>query len=410
MVRRLLPLVIIAIFIVASVLLINTKKRPEQQKVTVQPPVLDVIKIQKQDVQLTVGSYGIVEPKQKAEVVSEVVGTVKYISPDFAVGEFVTKGELLARLDDSDYHADLAQAEATLAQAQAKLKEEIARGKVAKKTLRDISPNKKTSLGLREPQRKQEEANVKFAQAAVERAKRNLTKTEIRAPFDSLVTSKEINIGSYVTIGKLIGELYGTQTAEIRLPVTPQSMAYLDLPRLETTKLTLESQYNEIKVIYWVAQLVRNEGVIDKDNRMIYLVAEVNDPYNRHSSLGKNSASSSLPILQFGTFVTTKLQGRKVSDVIKLPRHVVRSEQVIVVDADNRTATRKVHVVRSDKENAYITGGLKDGELVSLISPDSLVDGTEVTTVMSKSYSSDISPLMAADQKVVNPEVVNKGE
>ncbi|WP_236690253.1 efflux RND transporter periplasmic adaptor subunit [Photobacterium angustum] len=108
-----------------------------------QPPVLEVIKIQKQDVQLTVGSYGIVEPKQKAEVVSEVVGSVKYISPDFAVGKFVMKGELLARLDDSDYHADLAQAEATLAQAQAKLKEEIARGKVAKKVLRDVSPNKK---------------------------------------------------------------------------------------------------------------------------------------------------------------------------------------------------------------------------------------------------------------------------
>ncbi|PSW74463.1 efflux RND transporter periplasmic adaptor subunit [Photobacterium sp. GB-50] len=410
MVRRLLPLVIIAIFIVASVLLINTKKRPEQQKVTVQPPVLEVIKIQKQDVQLTVGSYGIVEPKQKAEVVSEVVGSVKYISPDFAVGKFVTKGELLARLDDSDYHADLAQAEATLAQAQAKLKEEIARGKVAKKILRDVSVNKQTSLGLREPQRKQEEANVKFAQAAVERAKRNLTKTEIRAPFDSLVTAKEINIGSYVTKGKLIGELYGTQTAEIRLPITPQSMAYLDLPRLETTKITLESQYNEVKVIQWAAQLVRNEGVIDKDNRMIYLVAEVNDPYNRHTSLVNNTSSFSLPILQFGTFVTTKIQGRKVSDVIKLPRHVVRSEQVIVVDADNKTTTRKVHVVRSDKENAYIIGGLKDGELVSLISPDSLIDGTEVTTVMSKSYSPDISPLMAADNKEVNPNVVNKGE
>ncbi|WP_318479026.1 efflux RND transporter periplasmic adaptor subunit [Photobacterium leiognathi] len=412
-VRRTLPLVIIAIFIALSVLLLNNKKRPEQQKAQVRTPVLEVIKIEKQDVQLSVNSYGVVEPKYKAEVVSEVIGSVNYISPDFAVGKFVSKGDLLARLDDSDYHADLAQAEASLAQAQAKLKEEIARGKVAKKTLRDVSPNKKTALGLREPQRKQEEANVKFAKAGVERAKRNLAKTEIRAPFDALVKMKNINMGSYLTQGKLIGELYGTETAEIRLPITPNSFSYLDLNRLDSRKLNIEAQYGDIQINHWAAKLVRNEGIIDKDNRMIYLIAEVDDPYNLKSPLDKSSIKSitslstsspslTLPVLQFGTFVTTTIQGKKVKDVIKLPRHVVRSEQVIVVDSQNKTQTRQVNVVRSDNENAYVIGGLEDGEFVSLIRSDSLIDGTEVKTVMSQSYTPEIAPLMAAEPKVVN--------
>ncbi|WP_305461732.1 efflux RND transporter periplasmic adaptor subunit [Photobacterium leiognathi] len=354
-----------------------------------------------------------VEPKYKAEVVSEVIGSVNYISPDFAVGKFVSKGDLLARLDDSDYHADLAQAEASLAQTQAKLKEEIARGKVAKKTLRDVSPNKKTALGLREPQRKQEEANVKFAKAGVERAKRNLAKTEIRAPFDALVKMKNINMGSYLTQGKLIGELYGTETAEIRLPITPNSFSYLDLNRLDSRKLNIEAQYGDIQINHWAAKLVRNEGIIDKDNRMIYLIAEVDDPYNLKSPLDKSSIKSisslstsspslTLPVLQFGTFVTTTIQGKKVKDVIKLPRHVVRSEQVIVVDSQNKTQTRQVNVVRSDNENAYVIGGLEDGEFVSLIRSDSLIDGTEVKTVMSQSYTPEIAPLMAAEPKVVN--------
>ncbi|PSV92280.1 efflux RND transporter periplasmic adaptor subunit [Photobacterium leiognathi] len=412
-VRRTLPLVIIAIFIALSVLLLNNKKRPEQQKAQVRTPVLEVIRIEKQDVQLSVDSYGVVEPKYKAEVVSEVIGSVNYISPDFAVGKFVSKGDLLARLDDSDYHADLAQAEASLAQAQAKLKEEIARGKVAKKTLRDVSPNKKTALGLREPQRKQEEANVKFAKAGVERAKRNLAKTEIRAPFDALVKMKNINMGSYLTQGKLIGELYGTETAEIRLPITPNSFSYLDLNRLDSRKLNIEAQYGDIQINHWAAKLVRNEGIIDKDNRMIYLIAEVDDPYNLKSPLDKpsiksitslstSSPSLTLPVLQFGTFVTTTIQGKKVKDVIKLPRHVVRSEQVIVVDSQNKTQTRQVNVVRSDNENAYVIGGLEDGEFVSLIRSDSLIDGTEVKTVMSQSYTPEIAPLMAAEPKVVN--------
>ncbi len=412
-VRRTLPLVIIAIFIALSVLLLNNKKRPEQQKAQVRTPVLEVIRIEKQDVQLSVDSYGVVEPKYKAEVVSEVIGSVNYISPDFAVGKFVSKGELLARLDDSDYHADLAQAEASLAQAQAKLKEEIARGQVAKKTLRDVSPNKKTALGLREPQRKQEEANVKFAKAGVERAKRNLAKTEIRAPFDALVKMKNINMGSYLTQGKLIGELYGTETAEIRLPITSNSFSYLDLNRLDSRKLNIEAQYGDTQINHWAAKLVRNEGIIDKDNRMIYLIAEVDDPYNLKSPLGKSSIKSisslstsspslSLPVLQFGTFVTTTIQGKKVKDVIKLPRHVVRSEQVIVVDSQNKIQTRQVNVVRSDNENAYVIGGLEDGEFVSLIRSESLIDGTEVKTVMSQSYTPEIAPLMAAEPKVVN--------
>ncbi|WP_318442442.1 efflux RND transporter periplasmic adaptor subunit [Photobacterium leiognathi] len=412
-VRRTLPLVIIAIFIALSVLLLNNKKRPEQQKAQVRTPVLEVIRIEKQDVQLSVNSYGVVEPKYKAEVVSEVIGSVNYISPDFAVGKFVSKGDLLARLDDSDYYADLAQAEASLAQAQAKLKEEIARGKVAKKTLRDVSPNKKTALGLREPQRIQEEANVKFAKAGVERAKRNLAKTEIRAPFDALVKMKNINMGSYLTQGKLIGELYGTETAEIRLPITPNSFSYLDLNRLDSRKLNIEAQYGDIQINHWAAKLVRNEGIIDKDNRMIYLIAEVDDPYNLKSPLDKSSIKSisplsisspslTLPVLQFGTFVITTIQGKKVKDVIKLPRHVVRSEQVIVVDSQNKTQTRQVNVVRSDNENAYVIGGLEDGEFVSLIRSDSLIDGTEVKTVMSQSYTPEIAPLMAAEPKVVN--------
>ncbi|WP_305461731.1 hypothetical protein [Photobacterium leiognathi] len=52
-VRRTLPLVIIAIFIALSVLLLNNKKRPEQQKAQVRTPVLEVIRIEKQDVQLS---------------------------------------------------------------------------------------------------------------------------------------------------------------------------------------------------------------------------------------------------------------------------------------------------------------------------------------------------------------------
>lgn len=388
-VRRSLPLVVIAVFVTVSLLLLKTQKKPTQQQTEAPLPVLEVLQIQKQDIQLTVDAYGLVAPQQTADIVAQLVGTVTYLSPNFAAGMFVKKGEVLVKLDDGDYLADLAQAEATLAQAQAKLQQEIAQGKVAKQSLRQVSPRKQTALGRREPQRKQEEANVTFAKAAVERAKRQLTKTVITAPFDGLVTRHDLHIGTYVTLGRKLGELLGTAIAEVRLPVSAQSFHYLNTPQLTSRSILLSAHVGGRASPTWTATIMRSEGVINQDTRMIYLIAEVKDPYQRHTPRQ--------PALQFGSFVTTTLYGKTVNDVIKLPRHVVRNDQVMVVDSDSRIAMRNVHVVRADQEHAYIIGGLNDGEWVSLIQPENLIDGTEVKTVISQRYSPDSTAIMTVD-------------
>ncbi len=84
-------------------------------------PVLEVMAVKKQQLAFNVSSYGMVKPKHQAELVAQVSGVVNRLSPAFAVGQFVRKGEVLAHLDDADYHADLAQAEATFAQAKGTL-------------------------------------------------------------------------------------------------------------------------------------------------------------------------------------------------------------------------------------------------------------------------------------------------
>ncbi len=71
------------------------------------------------DVPLIVHSQGAVEPHTEAELIPEVPGRVVWISPSLRSGGRFTAGDLLLRIDDSDYRSGVGGAEAVLMRAQA---------------------------------------------------------------------------------------------------------------------------------------------------------------------------------------------------------------------------------------------------------------------------------------------------
>ncbi|RTR34944.1 efflux RND transporter periplasmic adaptor subunit [Shewanella atlantica] len=357
--RRLTPLYILVFFGVAAWLLISTKEAPEQKEEQKPIPIVDVVKVEQKTVSLNLPSYGVVNPKNKTQLVTEVQGRLLTISANFVAGGVVKKGEQLAVIEPSDYEADLNQAQASLAQAQAALEEEIARGEVAKNDWKGYDGGLPPELGLRLPQLKKEQANVKFAQASLARAKRNLERTVIRAPFEGIIKTRSVDLGQYVTLGTNLGELYDTRIAEIRLPLANNDLAYLESVDNPDTEVTLSASLAG-KTVTWTGNIIRSEGVIDAENRMVYLVAEIKDPYQR-----KSSTEGQLP-LKYGSFVTAVIKGRTVDGIVQLPRHIVRNGQVAVISADNIIEVREVNVVRTDVNSVYIKDSLQDGERVSL--------------------------------------------
>lgn len=357
--RRLTPLYILVFFGVAAWLLISTKEAPEQKEEQKPVPIVDVVKVEQQTVSLNLPSYGVVTPKNKTQLVTEVKGRLLTISPNFVAGGVVKKGEQLAVIEPSDYEADLSQAQASLAQAQAALEEEIARGEVAKNDWKGYDAGLPPELGLRLPQLKKEQANVKFARASLARAKRNLERTVIRAPFEGIIKTRSVDLGQYVTLGTNLGELYDTRIAEIRLPLANNDLAYLESVDNPDTQVTLSASLAG-KTVTWTGNIIRSEGVIDTENRMVYLVAEIKDPYLR-----EGRKEGLLP-LKYGSFVTAIIKGRTVDGIVQLPRHIVRNGLVTVISDDNLVEVREVNVVRTDVNNVYIKDSLQDGERVSL--------------------------------------------
>lgn len=379
--RRLSPLLILIVFIVAAKLLMLTKEAPEQKEDEIPVPIVDVTSVAQETVSLNLPSYGVVQPKYKTLLVTEVQGRMVQISPNFVAGGIVKKGEQLAVIEPSDYEADLMQAEATLAQAKAALNEEIARGEVAKIEFKGYDKGMPPELGLRIPQLKKEQANVKYAEAAMARAERNLERTTIRAPFDGIIKARNVDLGQYVTLGTDLGELYDTSIAEIRLPLANNDLAYLESVDNPDTQVILTASLAG-KDVSWEGNIIRSEGVIDAENRMVYLVAEIKDPYLR-----ANKKTGQLP-LKYGSFVTAKIRGRTVSGIVKLPRHVVRNEQVAVVDSTNTIEMRHVNIVRTDLDDVFIKDSLKTGERVSMTNFNNMATGQLVKVLGEKADSS----------------------
>lgn len=373
--RRVLPpLFILVVFGLLAQLMMSTQKTPEQKEEEVPVPIVDVMPVKSETVSLNLPSYGVVQPKNKTQLVTEVQGRMLTISDKFVAGGIVKRGDMLAQIEPSDYEADLMQAQATLAQAKAALDEEIARGEVAKNDWKGYDGGVPPELGLRLPQLKKEQANVKFAEAALARAQRNLERTTIRAPFDGIIKARNVDLGQYVTLGTNLGELYDTRVAEIRLPLANQELAYLESIDNPDTQVTLSAELAG-RTVSWTGKVVRSEGVIDADNRMVYLVAEVKDPYLR-----EHNVEGQLP-LKYGSFVNAIIKGRTVEGIVKLPRYIVREHHVAVVRDDNTLEMREVNVVRSDIENVYIKDSLKDGERISLTTINNMSTGQVVKVI-----------------------------
>lgn len=362
--RIAVPVLIVVIAAVAAVGLSKARKPPEKVSEAKAAILVEVQPVTRQDVVYQIESQGAVTPKTETSLVSEVNGRIVRVADDFVEGGFFKAGDVLVQIEPADYQTSVKAAEAALANAQAALEEEKARVKVAEEDWRSFQAGTAPQLGLRRPQLASALAKVRSAEADLDRAKRDLARTEIRAPYAGMVKSRTVDLGQFVSRGTSIGVIYGTDIAEVRLPLTDNDLAYLDLPKPNQTGAKPAVRLEAVvagQTLSWPAELARTEGVLDERSRVIYAVAEINDPYQ----LAQNDAEP----LRFGRFVQAKIVGRTASQVVVVPRHLLRpSNQLLVIDESSKLQFRQVNIDRSDEQQAFILDGFVAGDQI-LYSP-----------------------------------------
>ncbi len=375
-----LPIAILALGVTGFFAFAALKKPPQEKPIVDNTPVVRVEIIDKRPMTFNVNSYGIVNAKYETELVSQIKGEIIYLSDAFVKGGFVKKGQILAKIDPSDYEAALIDAEAALASAKATLVQEKAYGKVAEEEWKRIENSVPTELSLRKPQLAQEKAKLDSTEAGVKRAKRDLERTVIKAPYDALIDQRMIGLGSYVSTGSKLGHLLSTEKAEIRLPIADHDIRYLTQRGLEA-KVTLSGNYAG-ELTLWDGKIVRSEGVVDSKSRMIYLVAEVTDPYG---------LDNDKEALHFGSYVTAAIEGKQAQDVTTIARHLIVNGQVAILDKDNRLKFQHIDIVREQGTQVVIGEGLEDGMRIITSALDYPIEGMKLALPNQTSNSLDDS-------------------
>lgn len=386
-----LPLLIlgISVLIFSGLKYFTTPPKVKAKKNKV--PIVSVQEVELAPLTLMVASYGIVNPKYETELTAQVNGEVVELSSVFVRGGFVEKGELLARIDPNDYEAALIEAQASMANAKAMLEQEIAQGKVAEEEWSRIQNSSPTPLSLRKPQLAQELARVKSAEAKVLVAQRNLERTQIRAPYDAIIDSRHIGLGSFVRIGTTIGTLSGTEVAEVRLPIADKELMYLE-NQGEQALVNLTADFSGMAK-QWQAHIVRSEGVVDSQSRMSYLVAEIQDPYLRHHT---EKQLEDIEILRFGTYVNAHIQGKEIPEATIFPRYLVHNEKVATLSDDNTLHYKNITVLRQDAGSVIVTQGLSQGDKLIISALDYPFEGMKLA-LPSKNINTADMPTIKKD-------------
>jgi len=173
-----------------------------------------IAEVDRRDLVATVTASGQIEPKRAVEISSDITGRITDIP--VAEGDRVRRGDLLLRIDPSQYEAAVARARAMLASAEASLVQTRANRDQAKRALdratelRAQNPNlvsdeqieqAQTSFDVAQAVAVSSEHQVAQAQAGLQEAQEQLAKTVLRSPMDGEVTRMAVEVGEVAVPG-----------------------------------------------------------------------------------------------------------------------------------------------------------------------------------------------------------------
>ena len=376
MIRKfVIPLMVVIASIFGAVTLLATSPQLEPTSVEPVAAAVRVRAVNPEPIQLTVQSQGTVVPNTESELIPEVSGRVTWMSPALVNGGYFEAGETLLRLEDNDYRSTLDRARASLSRAEAEF--EHARFEYQRlKSLEDRQLASRSQIENQLRAYRVQEAALQDARAAFAQANRDLSRTEIKAPFTGLVRQESVDIGQFVGRGTSVATIYAGDQAEIRLPIADRQLAFLNLPVGHRGELAPEQQPNVTltteyagQTLTWQGKIVRTEAQIDTSSRMVHVIARVSND------------AQEVP-LNVGLFVNAEIEGLLVEDVVVMPRNALRNgNRVLVVDDDNRLHYRDIEPLRLYRDQVLIQSGLQAGERVCVSPLQTAIEGMAVQPV-----------------------------
>lgn len=315
---------------------------------------------------------GQVRAAQSVRLTPQIQGSIVSVAPGLAPGSRFAKGDVLASIDARDYRAAVAAQEQAVAQAELNLATEISRGELAKKEWLVLGKQGQAGdLTLRLPHLHAAEKGLEAAQAALEQARANLARTQIRAPFNGILTEESLEVGQLVGPNVPVATINGTDAFWVDVSMPVEKLDGISFPNGEQPGSAVEvvQKLGAGKEVIREGRVLQLGGQLDPQSRTATVLVEIPDPF----------AISGLPMLP-GASVTVGIDGKAMQDTWEIEREFVdQGTFVWMVDREGALRRRTIEVAWRTPTSVIVSGGIEDGDRL-VVSPLILpVDGQTVT-------------------------------
>ncbi|MGE0044676.1 MAG: efflux RND transporter periplasmic adaptor subunit [Hyphomonadaceae bacterium] len=371
------PLLVIAGGVAGFMTLVATGPRPEKNDGPPNPVAVQIATAVARDATITVTAQGETRARVQSILAAQVTGRIVWADPVYIEGGAFRAGQTLVRIDAADYRLAVVRAQSQVAQAQQALQREEAEAELARQDWQALGRGEASPLALREPQLAQARAALAAARAQLQSAQLDLARTNVSAPFAGRIRTRRANIGDFVAPGAPVVEVFSTDVAEVRVPLTDADLQSLNA-RLgfaggaDAPAAHLSAPVGG-RLQTWEGRLTRIEATIDPQTRLTYGIIEVRDPFG---------ATNAVPLAP-GIFVTARIDGARGERLIAAPRSALkRNEYVYVVNRDNTIDIRQVRAAQTTSDEVMFREGLRAGERVVVSTLPSPREGMPVTPIV----------------------------
>jgi RND family efflux transporter MFP subunit len=366
--RFLLPLLVLVGAVAAARALMLAKPQVAAKPQAKRELPVTVMRAQPGGHPIALQALGEVKPVHRLVLQPEVSGRVIERSPALLPGGLLHRGDPLVRVDNRDHATVVAAQSAALEQATAALVEERGRRQVAEydwQANADKLGEDARKFALRETHGRSAEASLSSARAQLDKARRDLGRTQVRVPFDALVLEASVELGQLVTPQSALATLVAIDRYWVEVAVPVAQLVHFEIPGVNVAAGSPGSPARVLLdagagvVVERAGAIERLLGQVDARGRMARVLVVVEDPLGvKPTALtgaeGQPSRAS-LPLL-LGAYVRVQIAGSPLPDTTEIPRVALVDDHLVWLVVDDKLAAREVEVAWRSSDTVLVRG------------------------------------------------------
>ncbi len=422
-IKILVPLLILGAGGAGTKYLLDQKKPAKNRVGKKQKNILvHTLKIKRQNHRVYVKAQGTTKAFQELSITAEVGGKVEWVNPELIEGGHVELGDLLFRVDQTDYQLLVDKAKASLATAEFDLDLVMAQNRAAKEEqeiLRSVQSNQflpkvkqnLSGLALYEPQLKKAMSGLKTVRISLKQTVLNLQRTKTYAPIDGYIRSVAIAPGQNISAKQTVATMFTDRPilVIVSLPLSELSWFQNEKNALKNggPEVVISKRINNKEHI-WKGFVKRRLQEVDTLGRLVKVVVHVPEP--------KSNFGFTLPL---GLFVEVSIKGKLIKNVFSIPHTALHKDSTLwYLTPKNRLAIKKVTVERKNNRSYLIKSEAPKGSRIVLSSLSTPMAGMKLqdysnglkSTRKSKSKTSSSRTAGRQQKRVLKNEVSDKME